>query len=240
MRWRAHQYGIHYLSSSGFHIPKQLKVGGAKKPFEFDASSGPEFMYEFREICINDCYQLHTLKKIMPEVKTIVDIGANQGLFTLAARQFFAKARIECYEPNGQLKDRLSHNAQMLGAQVYYEAATQTDCRMELEFDGSDLHTQAKTQQEGSVQGRAFKKIIERAGGSIDILKMDCEGGEWGLLEDRESWSFVNAITMEYHLWAKPGSKVETIIEILTGFGFEILHHQGIDEKFGLMTAIRK
>ena len=38
--------------------------------------------------------------------------------------------------------------------------------------------------------------------GKIDLLKMDCEGSEWDILENLESLKSVDNITLEYHFRA--------------------------------------
>src|SRR6202011_5898899 len=108
-------------------------------------------------------------------VKTIVDIGANQGLFLLAARKYFPNASIAAYEPNPNIKELLVQNGRILNAEIYGEAVTSKDCMVNLHFGDSDLHTIAEPSSAGNVRGTGFDRVIERAGGNIDILKMDCE-----------------------------------------------------------------
>ncbi len=239
-RRRCFSYRITYLRSTDFVIPSKLSINGQKKPFRFIDRTAQAFLYEFEEICINDCYQLATLKKKLGFVKTIIDIGANQGLFSIAARQQFAKASIACYEPNCKLEPVLGANATSLEATVFYEAVTKEDCKMDLQFGESDLHTIAKPASLGQTTGTAFKKVIERAGGKIDILKMDCEGGEWEILEDASSWANIRSVTMEYHLWAKKNSTVQQVKDRIQQLGFEIISTNILSDKFGLMTAIKK
>ena len=182
---------------------------------------------------------LKALKKELKDIKVIVDIGANQGLFVIAARQNFSNASIHAYEPNDQLKFILNQNLQVLKAMPYYEAVTRNDCKVLLNFGATDLHTTAMNSAEGQVVGTSFRKIINRAGGKIDVLKIDCEGGEWELLEDKGSWINVRSVTMEYHLWAKEGSTVESLIKILNMLGFRIIENKRLSNSFGLITGIK-
>jgi FkbM family methyltransferase len=232
-------YGIAYLKERDFVIPSVLKINGKKKQIRFINAADRGFVYEFTETCLNDCYRLAALKKQLGTVNTIIDIGANQGLFTIAARQHFNKAAIVCYEPNRQLENILNYNAAAVQASVFYEAATKEDCTVTLNFTASDMHTTAHPAAEGTVPGTAFKKILARAGGKIDILKMDCEGGEWAILEDGASWANIRSVTMEYHLWAKPGSTVTEIKQILNNLGFHIISHNPLNKEFGLLAAVK-
>lgn len=197
------------------------------------------FRYEFNEICINDCYHISELGKLLGPVGQVVDIGANQGLFALAARQTFPNAIVHCYEPNPNIMGRLRHNGKVLDATVYEEAVTREDCRVALSFGETDLHSTTTKSADGGVAGTAFRKVIERAGGTVDLLKLDCEGAEWELFEDTESWNRINCLTMEYHLWAKPGSTPQTVLDKLNDLGFKVLHHNPLSDTFGLLTAVK-
>lgn len=224
-----------YWRNSDYKIPEILTINGTKKKFRVEGMN----INEFTGICINDCYRLGYLKKKMGAVKTIVDVGANSGMFAIAARQFFSNAKINCYEPNPHLAETLNFNTKQLNAVSYIEAVMQHDCRVNLNFTGSDLATTANETEEGNVTGSSLLTIIKRIG-EIDILKLDCEGAEWGILEDIESWKQVKSLSMEYHLWGKPGSKVEDLFHLLNKVNFKLIHHTIYNAQQGLMVAINK
>lgn len=233
------QYGTFYFRDKNLFIPERLRINGRSHKFKFLDITDAEIAYEFNEICINDCYHLAYLKKHLPNVKRIIDIGANQGLFAIAARHHFANASITCYEPNKILEPVLGHNANLLNAKVYYEAVSLNDCKLNLNFGKSDLHTRSEHSEDGDIKGTAFSKLIQRAGGSIDIVKMDCEGAEWELFEDANSWKSVKSLTMEYHLWAREGKSPEDVINRLNEFGMVIISDERLTREYGLVTAVR-
>jgi hypothetical protein len=68
---------------------------------------------------------------------------------------------------------------------------------------------------------------------------MDCEGGEWELLEDKEAWKHIRAFTMEYHLWARPGSSWSSVVATMEDMGFTIINHSPLSDTFGLLTGVR-
>lgn len=238
-RLRSWSFGIVYLQSSTFQIPESIKVNGKRSNFKFINRKDSGFQYEFTEICINDCYTLGQLSTCLGHVRNVVDVGANQGIFLIAARQAFPRARITGYEPNPNLEPFLTHNAGLLKAEIHYEAVTSKDCLMQLNFSKSDLETTVAVDANGSTIGTSLKKVKDRLQGPIDILKLDCEGGEWDLLGESTHWADVRSVTMEYHLWAKAGSTAEDVIKRLEELGFRILKHQKIEPTFGLLTACR-
>ena len=238
-RIKSASYGIFYAKSADFVVPKSLKINGKYKDFKFIDIQSPPFVYEFTQICLNDCYHLKALKRELKKVNNIIDIGANQGLFTIAARQHFPNAKISCYEPNQYLLPILSPNAERLNSKVYYEAVTKEDCKVFLEFGETDMHTQTHLSANGEVTGTSLKKVIERAGGKVDLLKMDCEGAEWDLFEDESIWTDIKGLTMEYHLWAKKGSSFIEVASILKKLNFKILFHDRLSESFGIVSCIK-
>ncbi len=239
-RWRSYQYGILYLKSSDFTIPSLIKVNGVRKKLHFANTLSTPFIYEFSQTCIDDCYQLRKLRKMMGDVLSIVDVGGNQGLFLLSARQTFPHAAISCYEPNYNLRKFLDINSKTLNATCYYEAVTRKNCRVTLNFTENDLETITKVSEEGNVTGTAFSEVIKRSGNRIDILKMDCEGAEWDLLEEKELFKMVRSITMEYHLWAKPGTTLDQLVRDIQAMGFEVISTSPISPTFGLLVAVKR
>lgn len=238
-RARCFSYGIFYITSGRFSIPPVLWVNGKRRKLFFNHPGSGEFRYEFTEICLNDCYQLGLLKTKLKKIRSVVDIGANQGLFLLAARKKFPGAGLQGYEPNLALQPNLGKNAEALKADVFFEAVTRENGRVVLNLSHSDLHSTTSHSKDGSIKATAFSQVIERAGGQVDILKLDCEGAEWELFEDGVSWQKVKCVTMEYHLWAKEGSSHTAVIDILQRLGFKIISSRPIAETFGLITAIR-
>ena len=144
------KYGMLYFRNTDFKIPNSLLINGSRKELELKGMNENEFI----SICINDCYHLNALKRHLKTVDSIVDIGAKQGMFLIAARQHFPKARITGYEPNTQLQDVLNYNANQLDCNVFYEAVMKNDCKVSLNFQESDLATTVSESDTGSVSNR--------------------------------------------------------------------------------------
>lgn len=224
-----------YWRNKDYKIPEILLINGKKIELEIRGMN----IHEFTEICINDCYHLRYLKKKLRRVKSIVDIGANHGMCVIAARQIFPSAKIDCYEPNPQLADTLGFNAMQLNATPYFEAVMKKDCKVNLNFAESDLATSACESKTGKVTGSSLRTVIKRSG-VIDILKLDCEGAEWELLKDTQSWEKIKSLSMEYHLWAKASANVENLYQLLNSINFKIVHHTNCNSGQGFVLAINR
>ena len=96
------------------------------------------------------------------------------------------------------------------------------------------LLTSTRHDPGGSIPQVAFSRALGRIGGRVDLVKLDCEGAEWEIFEDRESWSRVRFVTMEYHLGQ--GEAHEKIVDVLRAMGFKI-RGQLPATRFGLVLA---
>ena len=75
----------------------------------------------------------------------------------------------------------------------------------------------------------------------LDIVKMDCEGSEWEILEKKEIFKKVKFITMEYHL-GKNNFDHTRIVNVLEDLGFEIVTKIdfSIRVNYGIAVAYNK
>jgi hypothetical protein len=73
----------------------------------------------------------------------------------------------------------------------------------------------------GDIPCVPIREVLDRIGG-VDLLKLDCEGAEWEILDalpcDASRW-----LTMEYHLWAKEGVSHEDVPVLLGRKNFRVL-----------------
>ena len=79
------------------------------------------------------------------------------------------------------------------------------------------------TNKIGTTKQISFKKAVDRFKfDNIDIVKMDCEGSEWEILRDLNSWKKVKFLTMEYHL-DKNNLNHFKIVNFLDKIGFTLI-----------------
>jgi FkbM family methyltransferase len=191
----------------------------------------------FLEVLIADCYRLGDMR---PPVRTVLDIGANVGFFCLAARSAFPDATIHAYEPNRDLEQYLRAQSAAAGCNYFVEAVGLHDGRVTLELGDHPGLTQSRPATTGATPSVAFRKAVERLGGSVDLVKVDCEGAEWEFLADRAAWGRVRNVTMEYHLLDEPQRRShDDIRRALTNLGFTVKDQDRFHDSTGLIFASR-
>ena len=234
-RNNARSLGVKFHRSATFTLPVEMIVAGRMIRLHLPDEHGVKMA--FIDIFLDDCYRCHALKKSTGPVKTILDIGANAGLFGLHARNVFHDATIHAYEPNTLLLTSLSQHAASARFQYFVEAVGAGSGYVSLQCNGESVLTRVQPDLMGTVPQVSFQQAIERLGGNIDLLKIDCEGAEWELFEDTDSWRHVKHLCMEYHLF-HPGQTEQAVRETLIDLGFTITSFVPI-HNFGLVTATR-
>jgi FkbM family methyltransferase len=186
----------------------------------------------------------------------VVDVGANIGLFTIAAaRAFGAGATVLAVEPDPQNLEllRLNIRDNGLGDRVDVLAAAAATAPGSLRFAAGHSHI-----------SRAADLADDAAGGDLievpaadfydvardaDIVKLDIEGGEWPILRDERLAGFAAvALVMEWHT---RGSGVEDAhdeaVSLLAAAGYEVAmdDHTGapvrgaIGHRVGSLVVVR-
>jgi len=193
---------------------------------------------DYGGIFLDDCYGLYSMD--LPSSPTILDIGANVGLFGLAARQVYPDATIHSYEPAPELEQFLSHHAEEAGFTYHMEAVGPEEGTVSLARPGDSNQTRVEGSG-GEVPMISFSHVIERIGKPVDLLKLDCEGCEWELLDMEEPWPQVKRIAMEYHLLATGDLSHSDARRKLEDLDFEVIRHPGNpDTDFALLWATRR
>ena len=143
----------------------------------------------FVELMLDDCYRLREIAR-EADIATVLDIGANVGLFSIAARAAFPRSKIHAYEPNSVLSRCLRRHAEQAGFEPFAEAVGHEAGMVSLAVDSqSSLLSSTRHDPDGSIPQIAFATALDRLGGPVDLVKLDCEGAEWEILADQSSWS---------------------------------------------------
>jgi FkbM family methyltransferase len=164
-----------------------------------------------------------------PAPRTVVDIGANIGIFALYARQQWAQARIVAFEPAPE-------NFGMLQENVRTSPGREIEIRRAAIAGGKGTTTFYLKQESGwhalfgepdseriSVETLGLAELMqEHALTTIDFLKLDCEGAEYSILDGNEKLlkDNIRRIAMEYHEIG--GHRVQEIEATLERAGYSI------------------
>jgi len=217
--WYAFKLGMLWRGTTRFKLPSTCMIKG--KRFHVHSTGEGSQDVVFRDVFINDDYGLNFLSK---SPQTIIDIGANAGFFTMWAGGNFPEALIHCYEPSAKLQPILSCNAAQVGATVYSEGVSSRNGLGSFREFGDSVIGRCVPSDFGDVPVVSLKNVIERIGGWVDLLKIDCEGAEWDILEDPEALHSVGAIRMEYH-FLNENHTFERLCRLLEAKGFLLSRH---------------
>jgi|HubBroStandDraft_5_1064220.scaffolds.fasta_scaffold66070_2 FkbM family methyltransferase len=227
------RFGIFYLRRRTLNI-RSVRIGRKRVEINFPKAEEEAQVWELAKLCFIDCYYL---SRVRQPVSTVLDIGANLGFFALAARQAFPNAKIHCYEPNQDLEPLLSVHCSAADAEYFVAAVGASSGRISLHRKGNSLHSVSCASPNGGTEQVAFTEAVARLG-TVDLLKLDCEGAEWDIFSNPRPWANVRQVTMEYHLWAKPALSVDDVRRQLTKLGFsEIAVEPSLGGNWGLAWA---
>jgi FkbM family methyltransferase len=191
---------------------------------------------------------------------TVVDIGANIGMFALWAEPQIPRGRLICVEPNPRVLECLRLNISrnnLRDVAVVPVAVGASDGTMELvchpgwealaystAVDAPWFFNKSRTgrvvrwlmqrlrrqshqtaaEKPFAVPQMPLSRIMdEHAVGTINFLKVDCEGSEYEILRslDPAYWARIERIVIEYHEFGRGRSHRE-LVDMLRDNGFEV------------------
>jgi FkbM family methyltransferase len=196
------------------------KMGQGPATLTFNARSGlrmqcpnvPGARVPLYEICAEDCYHFSWfLGPLSNQPLQVLDIGGQVGTFACRLAQLQPRATITTYEPSpttaGFLRGNVERNGLADRVSVVEAALAASEGTAEFDDNGAgsgenSLVSSARgTVGTITVQTTTFDKAVAAAGTPIDLVKMDCEGGEYELVyaSSPASWASVQRLVIEYH-----------------------------------------
>ena len=233
---RAKKYGFTFFRTKSFVIPSKLKFKGSYLNLSLPSNSTCNEL--LRDILLDDEYFLLKLKHA--EIKNLVDVGANLGIFSITARLLFPNAVIHCYEPNSQNLKYLNNNGTVFNFKVFDEAVSLNNGRAKLIYSSKhDTAATLKNSSSGDIIVSNLSTIIKRLNGqTIDLLKLDCEGQEFQILRDINSLKTVRFITLEYHLdFNRSENQLDELKSLLKNSNFKIIKEDSRNSCLGIILA---
>jgi FkbM family methyltransferase len=231
-RSRARQLGVRYRRNVGFRLPGKIRLAGVWHDLSLPDEVG--VLESFMDILLDDRYGL---RKLNQPVRTIVDLGAHVGLFGVGARHVFPRAVILAYEPNPQLEKYLKVQAHIANFTYSMCGVGLENGKISLEYHEDSVQTRSRLDPVGTIPQIAFREVVDRSGGTIDFLKVDCEGAEWLFFPDCAPWGRVGNLALEYHLW--PNRSHDEVAHVIRNLGFTIHMQKRSTDTFGLLWAGR-
>jgi FkbM family methyltransferase len=204
----------------------------------------------FREIFVCRCY---TRGFYAPKPgDTVLDIGANVGVFTIFLRWLCPGVRVHAFEPVAETRERLEMNLRanhLTDSVTVHPVAVAAQGGTLTLFHGSKaghssvtLSQFSRTQQE-TVPCINLATALQLAGvGPIHLLKIDTEGSEVEIFEGIGPTVLdqIQRVVVEYHGLLRPGSR-DLVARALDNAGFSRIEDVPDlpDGQLGLIRASR-
>ena len=187
---------------------------------------------------------------------TVIDIGANIGVFAVYAATSASNVEVLAFEPFPENTDWLRRNvseSNLSNVTVYQKAvAGVTEERILQTCDSWIMHSLSETTGEKSeltnengnsihVQCVGFNDIIERIP-KCDLLKIDCEGSEYEIFcsSSPETLKKIKRIVGEYHPLDKDRKNGKALCNYLESKGFDITHIMTYEDDCSIFCATNK
>jgi FkbM family methyltransferase len=181
------------------------------------------------EIFAEDCYQLAPfLGALIERPVQVLDIGGHIGTFSCRLTTLHPQASVMSFEPSsttvGYLRRNVEQNRVADRVQVFEQALAATSGTAVFSDNGagSGLNALRSGHYSGGVdtqvQTVSFDDAVANAPAPVDIVKIDCEGGEYDLVlgSSPESWASVQRVVIEFHPvpghdWAELRDRFESV-----------------------------
>lgn len=193
-RWKASRsIGIRFRGIKRTVLPTSVRLFDQVIPLTIPEQCG---ISDIVNIWLDDEYGLLEMHS---RPRTILDCGANIGLFSLWARHCYRDARIVSLEPNSRIYETCQSNLASCDVDLRMQAVGVKNGRANV-LDGSDSRLASCAFSAcGSVAVVSLRGILEELG-DVDLVKLDIEGGEWPIIYHSDCLRMVPFVRMEYHL----------------------------------------
>ena len=197
-----------------------LRYGGLKMPCDLTEMLQRQFYFfgtYFLEEQILDCWT-----KAAKEAEVIFDVGANSGIYSLAALASQPNAVVHAFEPTPEIAGRLRQTAQLnrLNNLMVHEVAVMTHSGQAIlrRFRGDSGTNEGMNYICGEIGEQAAERVQticldefcrEHRIARIDLLKLDVQGNEHSVLQGAEglvSLGRVGTVFMELNWADKTGA----------------------------------
>jgi FkbM family methyltransferase len=177
-----------------------------------DTPNRPGARVPVYEIFADDSYRLEWfLGPLLRRPVEVLDIGGHVGTFTCRLTQLHRQATVTAFEPSATtaeyLRRNVAHNG--VGNRVTVVERALAGTTGSAVFDdngaGSGLNGLAAAGHSSGtatkVKTISFDDAVKDAAAPVDLVKIDCEGGEYDLVlnSSPSSWATVQRVVIEFH-----------------------------------------
>jgi FkbM family methyltransferase len=177
-----------------------------------DCPNRPGARVPIYEIFAEDCYRLEWfLGPLARRPIQVIDIGGHVGTFSCRLTQLHPQASVLAFEPSATTAAFLRRNVEqnrVADRVTVFEralAASTGTATFDDNGAGSGLNGLVSAGHATGTATRvatiAFDQAVADAPAPIDVVKIDCEGGEYDLVlgSAPESWASVQRVVIEHH-----------------------------------------
>lgn len=179
----------------------------------FDIPDTPSFIWQFKEIFVDELYRFETDSK----EPVIYDCGANIGMSCLYFKKLYPNARIRAFEADPKLAEVLKKNLSKNGItdiEIIDKAVWIDENGIEFSTEGADGGSIYGAGNRIEMESIRLKNYLENED-KVDMLKIDIEGAEYDVLKDcEESLENVQNIFVEYHSWNGSEQRLSEILKV--------------------------
>jgi FkbM family methyltransferase len=194
----------------------------------------------------DDAYRLgEVLAPLQGRPIQVFDVGAHIGSFALNVATLHPGSRVECFEPSAEtaryLRDNVDQNDLADRITVHEVALADKEGTALLDDnEGGSVHNGLIQEDRRLVDGAdaldsrhavevpttTFDAAVAAAPAPPDVVKMDCEGGEYALVyaSSEASWATVSRVVMEYH--PVPGESWDELRSWFENIGLTVSRHE--------------
>jgi FkbM family methyltransferase len=224
---------------------RRIKDIPFKKPVIDISNTEPVFM-NYEEFFIDRVYDNLDLDNC----KTVLDIGANVGLWTKYILSRNAR-KVYCFEPNKKALSHLKYglrndnNATIIEKAVYKEDATLKFYINEENSLTSSVLPESGHSPSYDVDAISLENAINLTGeDKIDLVKIDIEGAEFDIIENLSQGIFdrIDSFLIEYHdfYFTEGMEKVNALEQQLERAGYTIHRSTIPNVKYVFASRIKK
>ena len=212
--------------------------------------SGPSRSHldnQFHEIWVRQCYTsgVYSINKC----DTVIDIGANIGVFSVYAAKYALKGWVFAFEPVAESRGYLLRNAsesQINNLTVFPFAVAATVGKKNLRVSADNLmtnsvvHADRTDDAEPLVECITLDQImVSNHIEQCDLLKIDCEGSEYEILQgcSSETLTRIRRIVGEYHEGPGIAGSGEELCRFLRSASFTVDQFKALDSNCGVFLA---